>query len=121
MPVTGVQTCALPISGRHPNRMGVFWPGMPLRKQEVTIAQVAKQAGYNRYKLVKTPKQFELYDLTADLAEATNIAADHADVVERMKGELEAWQQSVLRSFSGADYEGGKLIAPPTQTSNLLK
>ena len=75
----------------------------------------------NRYKLVKTPKQFELYDLTADLAEQTNIAADHADVVERMKGELEAWQQSVLRSFSGADYEGGKLIAPPTQTSNLLK
>ncbi len=75
----------------------------------------------NRFKLVKTPKQFELYDLTADLAETTDIAANHADVVERMKGELEAWQQSVLGSFAGVDYEGGKLIAPPKSTSNLPK
>ena len=52
---------------------------------------------------------------------ALTIAANHADVVERMKGELEAWQQSVLQSFSGADYEGGKLIAPSTQTSNSPK
>ena len=34
------------MTGRHPNRIGVFWPGMPLRKQEVTIAQLVKQAGY---------------------------------------------------------------------------
>ena len=39
-------TRASVMTGRHPNRMGVFWPGMPLRKQEVTIGQVAKQAGY---------------------------------------------------------------------------
>ncbi len=26
--------------------MGVFWPGVPLRKEEVTIAQLVKQAGY---------------------------------------------------------------------------
>ena len=39
-------TRASVMTGRHPNRMGVFWPGMPLRKQEVTIAQVAQQAGY---------------------------------------------------------------------------
>jgi arylsulfatase A-like enzyme len=44
------QTCsptrASVLTGRHPNRMGVFWPGMPLRKQEVTLAQLVKQAGY---------------------------------------------------------------------------
>ena len=44
------QTCsptrASVLTGRHPNRIGVFWPGMPLRKQETTIAQLAKQAGY---------------------------------------------------------------------------
>ena len=34
------------MTGRHPNRMGVFWPGMPLRKQEITVAQAAKHAGY---------------------------------------------------------------------------
>jgi arylsulfatase A-like enzyme len=39
-------TRASVLTGRHPNRMGVFWPGMPLRKQEITIAQLLKQAGY---------------------------------------------------------------------------
>ncbi len=39
-------TRASVLTGRHPNRMGVFWPGMPLRKQEVTIAQLVKKAGY---------------------------------------------------------------------------
>ena len=32
-------TRASVMTGRHPNRMGVFWPGMPIRVQEVTIAQ----------------------------------------------------------------------------------
>ncbi|MCY3019438.1 MAG: sulfatase-like hydrolase/transferase [Planctomycetota bacterium] len=39
-------TRASVMTGRHPNRMGVFWPGMPLRKQEITIAQAVKTAGY---------------------------------------------------------------------------
>ena len=39
-------TRASVMTGRHPNRSGVFWPGMPLRQQEVTIAQLIKQAGY---------------------------------------------------------------------------
>ncbi|MCX6926569.1 MAG: sulfatase-like hydrolase/transferase, partial [Verrucomicrobia bacterium] len=44
------QTCsptrASVMTGRHPNRMGVFWPGMKLRKEEVIIAQLLKQTGY---------------------------------------------------------------------------
>ncbi|MCE9612409.1 MAG: sulfatase-like hydrolase/transferase [Chthoniobacter sp.] len=39
-------TRASVMTGRNPNRCGVFWPGMALRPQEVTIAQVVKQAGY---------------------------------------------------------------------------
>jgi len=39
-------TRASVMTGRHPNRMGVFWPGMPLRRQEMTIAQALKRAGY---------------------------------------------------------------------------
>ena len=35
-------TRASVVTGRHPNRMGVFWPGMPLRKNETTIAQLVK-------------------------------------------------------------------------------
>lgn len=46
------QTCsptrASVMTGRHPNRIGVFWPGMPLRKQEVTIAQGRGRAGKGR-------------------------------------------------------------------------
>ena len=39
-------TRASVMTGRHPYRSGVFWPGMPLRIQEMTIAQAVKQAGY---------------------------------------------------------------------------
>ena len=34
------------LTGRHPNRYGTFSPGAPIRAQEITIAQVAKSAGY---------------------------------------------------------------------------
>ena len=39
-------TRASVMTGRHPYRAGVTWPGMPLRKQEFTIAQAIKRAGY---------------------------------------------------------------------------
>jgi arylsulfatase A-like enzyme len=39
-------TRASVMTGRHQNRSGVFWPGMALRKQEVTLAQAMKVAGY---------------------------------------------------------------------------
>ena len=39
-------TRASVLTGRHPYRGGVFWPGMPLRKSEMTIAQAVKKAGY---------------------------------------------------------------------------
>jgi arylsulfatase A-like enzyme len=61
----------------------------------------------NRYKLVKPgDNKYELYDLTADLAEQANLADQHPEIVNRMKAELAAWQQSVLRSFRGEDYRG---------------
>ena len=39
-------TRASVMTGRHPNRMGCFKWGYSLRPQEVTIAEVLKQAGY---------------------------------------------------------------------------
>lgn len=39
-------TRASVMTGRHPNRMGVFWPGMPLKKEEITLAQAVKGAGF---------------------------------------------------------------------------
>jgi arylsulfatase A-like enzyme len=46
----------------------------------------------------------ELFDLLADPQEEHDIAAAHPDVVKRMTAELHAWQRSVERSLSGADY-----------------
>lgn len=34
------------MTGRHPSRQGVFWPGQCLRVQETNLAQAMKQAGY---------------------------------------------------------------------------
>lgn len=39
-------TRASVLTGRNPNRMGCFWPGMPLKNEEMTIAQAVKRAGY---------------------------------------------------------------------------
>ena len=39
-------TRASVMTGRHPNRMGVFKWGYPMRPQEVTIAEALKQVGY---------------------------------------------------------------------------
>jgi arylsulfatase A-like enzyme len=39
-------TRASVMTGRHPNRMGMFWPGIKLRTQELTLAQAVKQVGY---------------------------------------------------------------------------
>ena len=40
-------TRASVMTGRHPYRMGCFWPGMTLRQPEMTIAQAVKRAGYS--------------------------------------------------------------------------
>ena len=34
------------MTGRHPNRMGTFTPGSPIRAQELTVAKVLQSAGY---------------------------------------------------------------------------
>jgi arylsulfatase A-like enzyme len=66
----------------------------------------------NRYKIVtgesrrggRASPRTELYDLLNDPKETTDIAAQHPHVVRRMTAELHAWQRSVERSLSGADY-----------------
>ncbi|MDZ4850659.1 MAG: sulfatase-like hydrolase/transferase [Pirellulaceae bacterium] len=67
-----------------------------------------------RYKLVVTPGNVKrkkkstssasLYDLQSDPKETRDIAAEQPDRVTRMQSELEAWQRSVERSLSGADF-----------------
>lgn len=46
----------------------------------------------------------ELFDLKTDPAETTNLAANQPGRVTAMQDQLRTWQDSVLRSLSGADY-----------------
>jgi arylsulfatase A-like enzyme len=65
----------------------------------------------NRYKLVvhdgkgDGDPNVELFDLRADPAEATNLAKNEPAIAKAMQTKLRAWQQSVLKSLTGADYE----------------
>lgn len=59
----------------------------------------------NRWKLVRFgSEQPELYDLDDDPYETNDRADDEPHRVALMLRELEAWQRSVERSLSGADY-----------------
>lgn len=49
--------------------------------------------------------RFELYNLKADPMEKQDLSTSHAEHTEKMRKELEAWQRSVLASWSGADYD----------------
>lgn len=63
----------------------------------------------NRFKLVtgqprRGEAKTELFDLMADPKETTDVSREHPDVVSSMAEQLQAWQRSVERSLSGADY-----------------
>ena len=64
----------------------------------------------NRFKLVVRgqrgkPTETELFDVRSDPAERTNLVDRQPQVVADMQAELRRWQQSVLESLTGADYE----------------
>lgn len=64
----------------------------------------------NRFKLVtgearRGGTRTELYDLLADPKEEKDVAAQNQDIVRKMTAQLHAWQRSVERSLSGADYK----------------
>jgi arylsulfatase A-like enzyme len=63
----------------------------------------------DQYKLLvegKTPNQkgYELYDIQNDPAETTNLADKYPEIVDEMAADLRTWQESVLKSLTGADY-----------------
>jgi arylsulfatase A-like enzyme len=55
-------------------------------------------------------KKFELYNLADDPMEANNLGADAAqqERLRHMKGELDSWMRSVIRSLNGKDYRFAK-------------
>ncbi|MDY0171067.1 MAG: sulfatase-like hydrolase/transferase, partial [Thermoguttaceae bacterium] len=64
----------------------------------------------NRLKLVLHDRKdgqsrVELFDLHDDPAETRDLSETHPDVVRAMKQQLRDWQESVLKSLRGGDYE----------------
>ncbi len=47
---------------------------------------------------------YRLYNLKKDVQEKTDLAAAQPEVLTRLKGELAAWQKSVVNSLNGKDY-----------------
>ena len=83
------------LTGRHPNRMGTFTPGRSFRPEEITSAQILSKAGYHcghfgkwHVGAVKKESPVEQQPATAD----------------KLKSQLREWQESVLKSLTGADY-----------------
>ena len=60
-------------------------------------SRIAVRSG--RYKLVRNhPDQpFELYDLSEDLGESRNLAAEKPELVRRLAGRFDRWQTAVRR------------------------
>ncbi len=62
----------------------------------------------NRYKLVldgnPASKSVELFDMTTDLGEKTNIADANPEIVADYQQQMRTWQESVLNSVRGGDY-----------------
>lgn len=114
-PLDGISLVPI-LDGQMKERPGPigFWQtggGFPLiedGKRKMSTDSGSSAWNDNRYKLVKRGAgKYELYDLTVDLPEKTDIAAQQPEILSRMKVELEQWQQSVLRSCRGEDYKGG--------------
>ncbi|WP_339921779.1 sulfatase-like hydrolase/transferase [uncultured Cyclobacterium sp.] len=64
----------------------------------------------NQYKLVihggtGMEAEKELFDIDADPAEENNILSEHPEIAENMEKTLYDWQQSVLESLIGNDYQ----------------
>lgn len=64
----------------------------------------------NRYKLVIAGQRgeeslVELFDIREDPAEEKNLLETKPDVANKLKQQLHAWQESVLESLTGADYQ----------------
>ncbi len=90
-------------------------PGIDFLNFRHPVARTADFGGRaawtgDRYKLVVLPGtgggiRTELYDLLEDPGETKDIADRFPDLVDRMKADLHAWQSSVERSLTGADYK----------------
>jgi len=90
----------------HPERMLKNVEQFPTFGADATRGHAAWNAWPWKLHRIEKDGQvtFELYHLANDPMERSNLASVETARVAAMKAELEAWQRSVLASWSGADY-----------------
>ena len=78
--------------------------GVWIDTQYKLIVTPAGAAAKKVAKAAKAAGPVALYDIFADPAEKTNLAAAHPDVVQRLRAALDAWRTSVRASYDGKDF-----------------
>ena len=89
-----------------PNRTLVTHVGRWKKGEVASSKYVGASIRDDRYALVKN---VELYDLLADPGQKTDVAAEHPDVVARLRKEYEAWWNDVLPRLENEDAVGPKV------------
>ena len=56
--------------------------------------------------------EFELFDHARDPLDGVDVAAQHPDVVERLRRELDAWRKTVAAARLKPDSEGAAALSP---------
>jgi arylsulfatase A-like enzyme len=75
----------------------------------------------NRHKILSNnlkQGRFELYDLEADPGETKDLSAEEPGLLDKMKKQLLAFNESVDASFAGKDYPEGKVVPPDPESIN---
>ncbi|MGJ8639882.1 MAG: sulfatase-like hydrolase/transferase [Opitutaceae bacterium] len=88
-------------AAKHLDDRKLFWRLGGLSPYEPSLENgedVPKAIRDGKWKLVAKPgyKNLELFDLENDIAEAHNLAKEHPERTDRMKAELQAWEQEML-------------------------
>ena len=65
-------------------------------------------------------QNFELYDLSADLGETRNVAAEHPDVLARLRGKYEAFATAAVPPKNGNDERPGRRDARADTRPNIV-
>jgi hypothetical protein len=95
------------LSAHHPEKTAELASRM--ENQDVLAARW-RMVTDGRFKLVRSPtlegERYTLYDLKSDPGERHDLAAERPDVLERLRGPLEAWTAEALASPQARISEG---------------
>jgi len=92
----------------------VFDKNVSLRDKPIPFRHTGRAAWIdNDYKLLTTAvgkEAFQLYDLSQDPKETTDLFAQNPDIANRLVKDFKAWNESVELSVSGMDFPEGRIL-----------